>query len=229
MQLIFCDESCHLEKDNIDFMILGAIRLPKEKKEKIYKEIKEIKEKHNLSAKFEIKWTKVSISKIEFYEEIIDYFFQNKNLEFRAVIASKKNLKFGIYDKNDDYDSWYYKMYYQLLNKFIESRKKNRIFLDIKDSRGGKKIKLLKKILTTKEFVGDINQVPSNTSEVLQITDLLIGALGYYNRKLNNNKGKVKLIDKILFRTEELGIDISNSTRLKDKKFNIFYWEGRKR
>ena len=75
----------------------------------------------------EIKWTKVSLGKVEFYEDIIDYFFNNDDLKFRAVIASKENLVFGN-EENDDYASWYYKMYYQLLNNFMDMYKKNRMF-----------------------------------------------------------------------------------------------------
>lgn len=195
----YCDESCHLENDGINFMILGSIKLPREKKEIIYKEIKDIKIKHGLSPNMEIKWTKVSLGKIEFYEEVIEYFFKNPNLKFRAVVASKENLVFGN-EENDDYASWYYKMYFQLLNKFMSPRRKNRIFLDIKDSRGGKRIKKLRDILIwenmNRKFIRDINQVHSNTSEVLQLTDLLIGALGYYNRGLNSNKGKMRIVKK---------------------------------
>lgn len=225
----YCDESCHLENDGINFMILGSIKLPREKKEIIYKEIKDIKIKHGLSPKMEIKWTKVSLSKVEFYEDIIDYFFNNDDLKFRAVIASKENLVFGN-EENDDYASWYYKMYYQLLNNFIDVYKKNRMFLDVKDSRGGKRIRTLRNILIrknkNKKFIGDINQVHSNTSEVLQLTDLLIGALGYYKRGLTTNEGKTKIIGKILEHTIKRNIDISGTTRLGEKKFNIFYWEG---
>jgi hypothetical protein len=228
----YCDESCHLENDGINFMILGSIKLPREKKEIIYKEIKDIKIKHGLSPNMEIKWTKVSLGKIEFYEEVIEYFFKNPNLKFRAVVASKENLVFGN-EENDDYASWYYKMYFQLLNKFMSPRRKNRIFLDIKDSRGGKRIKKLRDILIwenmNRKFIRDINQVHSNTSEVLQLTDLLIGALGYYNRGLNSNKGKMRIVKKLLEYTNELGIDITKTTRIDERKFNVFYWKGEPR
>lgn len=225
----YCDESCHLENDKIEFMILGSVRLPREKKEIIYKEIKNIKIKHGLSPKLEIKWIKVSMSKIDFFEEIIDYFFQNKYLQFRAVVASKENLKFRN-EENDDYATWYYKMYYQLLNKFMSPRRKNRIFLDIKDSRGGKRIKTLRDILIwenrNKKFIEDINQVHSNTSEVLQLTDLLIGALGYYNRGLTTNEGKLRIVRKIFDYTSQDGLDITKTTRIAERKFNVFYWKG---
>jgi len=54
---IYCDESCHLENDNQKVMVLGAIWCPYEKKDEIFERIREIKIKHRMSPKFEIKWT----------------------------------------------------------------------------------------------------------------------------------------------------------------------------
>lgn len=104
------------------------------------------------------------------------------------------------------------------------------MFLDVKDSRGGKRIRTLRNILIrknkNKKFIGDINQVHSDTSEVLQLTDLLIGALGYYKRGLTTNEGKRKIVEKILEHTIKRNIDISGTTRLGEKKFNIFIGRG---
>ena len=63
---IYCDESCHLEHDNSPVMVLGAISCPKDKKSEMFNDIRRIKERVGLSTYFEIKWTKVSISKIDF-------------------------------------------------------------------------------------------------------------------------------------------------------------------
>lgn len=51
----YCDESCHLEHDNINTMVLGAIWCAKEKKSKIFGRIREIKSEYGLSRNFEIK------------------------------------------------------------------------------------------------------------------------------------------------------------------------------
>ena len=45
---IYCDESCHLEHDHQKIMVLGAIRCDKTYKSQIVKEIRAIKEKHNM-------------------------------------------------------------------------------------------------------------------------------------------------------------------------------------
>lgn len=57
---IYCDESCHLENDHQQVMILGAIWCSEDSSRSIAKRIKAIKAKHNLNPSFEIKWTKVS-------------------------------------------------------------------------------------------------------------------------------------------------------------------------
>lgn len=44
----------------------------------------EIKQKHGLSPQFEVKWTKVSPVKKGFYLDLIDYFFDDDDLHFRA-------------------------------------------------------------------------------------------------------------------------------------------------
>ena len=77
---VFCDESCHLQKDRSSIMVLGAMYCLNTKKKQIYSDIREIKNKYGLSSHFEIKWTKVSESKIEFYLELLDYFWQNSEL-----------------------------------------------------------------------------------------------------------------------------------------------------
>ncbi|GAI36440.1 unnamed protein product, partial [marine sediment metagenome] len=72
---VYCDESCHLENDRQKGMVLGAVWCPLEKTRDISKNIHGIKTRNGLNPKFEIKWAKVSPAKIEFYRDLIKYFF----------------------------------------------------------------------------------------------------------------------------------------------------------
>ena len=45
---IYCDESCHLEHDSQKAMTLGAIWCPDNKKDTVFKQLREIKEKHHI-------------------------------------------------------------------------------------------------------------------------------------------------------------------------------------
>lgn len=230
--LIYCDESCHLRYDKSNVMVLGGITCPESEKTKVFNELREIKIAHGLSSWAEIKWTKVTASKIELYQSIIDYFFANESLCFRAVIACKEGLDIDKYHEGD-YDTWYYKMYFQLLREMIDLRNEYRIFIDIKDTRGGPRTKKLKEVLCNnkwdfaQERLKDISQIPSHDSEIMQICDLLIGALSYYHRGLyrlgDSNKGKNTILDQL----STYGISMDTSTPKYEPKFNVFIWKPR--
>nr|UVT38023.1 hypothetical protein cemce18_00019 [uncultured bacterium] len=62
-----------------------------------------------------------------------------------------------------------------------------RIYIDIKDTRGGSKVKELRKILCTSNYdfsqkiIERVQITHSHEVEQLQLADLLIGALSYYH------------------------------------------------
>ena len=68
---IYCDESCHLENDSHKSMVMSAVWCARQDKNQLFERVKEIKLKHNLTSQFEIKWHKVSPSKLTFYRELI--------------------------------------------------------------------------------------------------------------------------------------------------------------
>src|SRR5436853_2259265 len=105
---VYCDESCHLEKDQAGVMVLGAAWCLRERRQEITKRLREIKTKHGLNSSFEVKWGKVSPGKVEFYNDWLDYFFDDDDLHFRAVIVPEKH-KLRHADFKQTHDAWYYK------------------------------------------------------------------------------------------------------------------------
>lgn len=75
---IYCDESCHLEHDGEKYMILGGIICEKYNRKIIKNDIIAIKRKNGLKETAEIKWNKVSPSKLSYYKELVDYFLKQK-------------------------------------------------------------------------------------------------------------------------------------------------------
>ncbi len=226
---IYCDESCHLENDNNRIMVIGGVICPIECRKQIYEDIRDLKVKNNISSYTEIKWTKVSDSRKDFYLELINYFFNNPNLGFRAIFLDKSELNHKKFHQTSD--EFYYKMYYLMLKGIFESNSQYNIYLDMKDTLGFKKIQLLKEIcnkLQTRkgysyELVQKIQEVRSHEVELVQLSDLLIGAVSYVNRGLNSNPTKLELIDLIKKRTGYSSLTVS--TFLKESKFNLFHWE----
>jgi len=229
---IYCDESCHLENDRIPVMLLGAIWCPHDQKKSISKEIRQIKMQNN--ARGELKWTKVSNSKLSFYLKVLDYFFCKEGLNFRCVLVDGKERLNHSYFNQGSHDSFYYKMYYQLLLNIVD-RKDSRfnIYLDIKDTRGSRKIRELNTILHNKlsdnerSIISHIQLVRSHESEFVQLADFLIGAIAYHNRQdiQKKNSAKNDIIEKIKTYT---GTDLLNSTSPWEEKFNLFVFTPRR-
>lgn len=227
---VYCDESCHLENDRQKAMVIGAVWCPVESARSISLDIKTIKKKHNLSRQFEIKWTKVSNSKSEFYIELANYFFSNDELHFRALIVPDKNVLNHDKFPGQDHDLFYYKMYFHMLHPILCPDATYRIYIDIKDTLGISKQIKLHDVLCNKQrdfqrdVIERVQQIRSHESEILQLADLLIGAVGYENRNCSGNAGKERLIEFIKSQTH---YDLRCSTFLREAKFNLFCWRGR--
>lgn len=225
---VYCDESCHLENDHQLAMVLGAVWVPFEKVRKIAVHIREIKSKHGLKPDFEIKWTKVSPAKINFYLEVLDYFFDDENLHFRALIVPDKSLlRHDVHGQN--HDTWYYKMYFDMLKVILSPHEKYRIYLDIKDSRGGTKVNKLHEVLSnnmydySRSIIERIQIIRSHEVELLQLTDLLIGVVSYVNRQIESSKAKIALVNRM---KERSGYSLMRTTLLREGKVNLFRWRA---
>lgn len=238
---IYCDESCHLQNDKQSVMVLGAIHCPASSKEKFFLAIDEIKRKYDLIPKFnkdpkenrtyyEIKWNKVSKSLIDFYKELINYFFNEEDLSFRVlVVPDKSKLDYEAYGHT--HDTFYYKMYFSMLKAILQPEYAHNIYVDVKDTRSREKVHKLEQVLRNdkydynKEIIKKVQQVRSHEVELVQLADLLIGAVAYVNRGLNTSDAKNELIELIRNRSE---YSLQKSTLIKEKKFNIFIWESSK-
>jgi hypothetical protein len=225
---IYCDESCHLENDGYGIMVLGAVWCPFSKRREITTRIREIKLRHGLAADFEIKWTKVSPAKKDFYIDVLDYFFDDDDLHFRGIlIADKSRLDHSRF--NQTHDDWYYKMYFTMLKTILDPKAKYSIYLDIKDTHSGAKERRLLRFLRghvndfEANIVKQLQSIRSHESELLQLTDLLIGAIGYLNRGFSSNQGKLDFIKRFQKRSHR---SLRTKTLPLENKVNLFIWEA---
>ena len=228
---IYCDESAHLEHDHLPVMVLGAIWCPLEKTHEIAEQIREIKIQHNLSAEFEIKWIKIGPAKQSFYLDILDYFLGNSDLHLRAlVVPDKSKLRHDNF--GHDHNTWYYKMYFDLLKMLLETGEHYRIYLDIKDTTSTAKIQKLHDVLCNntydfnRKIIERMQMVRSHEVEQIQLADLLIGAINYAVRDLKTNSAKVAFIERM---RKYSGYSLQQTTPLQEKKINLFFWEATER
>lgn len=238
---IYCDESCHLQNDKQSVMVLGAVYCPASKKDEIFFRIDELKRKYNLiptyntnpkenRTYYEIKWNKVSKSQLEFYKDVINYFFTDDHLSFRVLVVPDKS-KLDYKEYGHTHDTFYYKMYFSMLKAILQPEFAHNIYVDTKDTRSREKVHKLEKVLRNdkydynKEIIKKVQQVRSHEVELIQLADLLIGAVAYVNRGLNSSEAKNELIDLIRLRSR---YSLLKSTLIKERKFNVFIWESSK-
>lgn len=226
---VYCDESCHLEHDQQKAMVLGAIWCPLDKSREISVRLREIKQKHGMAAQFEVKWTKVSPAKTGLYLDLVDYFFDDDDLHFRALIVPDKTKLRHDAIPGQDHDTWYYKMYFDMLKVIFRPDARYRVYLDIKDTRGAEKTAKLHEVLCnnmydfSREVIERLQLVHSHEIEQLQLADLLIGAVSYLNRNLHGNKAKEALIARI---QERSGYSLLKTTLYREDKVNLFHWQA---
>lgn len=224
---IYCDESCHLLNDQNKTFVLGAIWVEKEKTVSIFEDLRQLKAKHDLPAHFEAKWTKISQSKADYYCDVVRYFFNNRDLHFRSVVVPDKSvLDHSAFAQ--DHGTWYYKMFYVLLNLILKENSEYSLYLDIKDTKSNLKVLELKRILNIASVediaVTKAQQIRSQEVEIMQLVDILIGALSYKYRSLEENEGKKKVIETI---EKSIGNKILASSARGEEKFNILVWKPR--
>lgn len=226
---IYCDESCHLEHDGQPVMVLGAVWCPLEKTCEIAVRLLEIKQQYGLPVHFETKWTKVSPGLLKFYLETLDYFFDDDDLHFRALIVPDKT-KLRHSDFAQTHDDWYYKMYFDMLKVILSPEAHYRVYLDIKDTRSADKVARLHEVLSNekydfkREIIERVQTVRSHEVEQVQIADLLIGVISYANRGLTTSAAKTSLVNRMRLRS---GYRLTQTTLYKENKVNLFRWQPR--
>ncbi len=220
---IFCDESCHLQNDGWDIMSLGAIKLPSDEYEKIKDNIKEIKLKHKNP--FEIKWTKLSYSRMPLYKELIDYFIDS-SMTYRVVtIINKQDLNHDMF--NQTHSEFYYKTYYLVLKKIMNEYDSYKVYMDLKDTRGKEALTNLKDVFKNSYElpIPFMQHIRADESQLLQLTDLFTGAVSYKMRGLDGSKIKLEIIDYI---ERRLGIRLNTTSSFSNEKFNKFIQDPKK-
>lgn len=228
---IYCDESCHLENDDINVMGLGAVWCPQEKLGEINKRIKDLKIRNNISLNLEAKWTKISPGKLNFYLDLINYFFDDDDLHFRGVIIPDKSiLNHEIF--NQSHDDWYYKMYFEMLKVILSPNHNYEIYIDIKDTNSHEKAQNLKKVCSnsmydfSQSIIRRLQPIRSNEVQIMQLVDILLGAVVYENRvfpdnhKMSSAKGNVIELIK-----DRSNYTLKKTTLLREEKMNLLVWE----
>ena len=222
---IYCDESCHLERDRQPIMVLGAVWILADKAPEVARRLRELKARHRMPDRYELKWTTVSKGREDYFRDVLDYFFDDDDLHLRALLAPKDSLRHDHHGQT--HDEWYYKMWFDVLKVLLAPEKRFRIYFDYKDTQGTRRLKKLHEVLSnnlydfSREIVERIQLVRSHEVDVMQLADFLIGIVCYANRGLTGSVVKSALVDRMKARSK---LRLTHTTLLRTDKVNLFRW-----
>ena len=217
---VYCDESCVealFDKESHKYAVIGGVWIPSESRSELKIALNKIKEKYNLLG--EMKWQKISPSTIDMYKEIIATFFTSDNIRFRAICINSAILDHNKFNQGSG-ELGFYKFYYLLIQQWLLNDNTYNIFVDYKVNGNRHRVKDLGNILqnTTMATVKQIQSLPSHESILIQLADILSGAVASAHNNENTSEAKLAIRSLI---EEYLGHKITGTSRL-EQKFNVF-------
>ena len=223
---VYCDESrpevLYGDGSADKYMVIGGIWLPKEQRENIKSEVKALRDKHNVHG--EIKWKNVSPSRLNFYVDLVKLFFSTDSLRFRCIVVNSERVDLDYYHDSDS-ELGFYKFYYQLLYHWCEPLKDYWIFLDYKRNKESDRLHTLSDVLNNASFsfIKSVQAIESKESLLIQLADVLIGAVGYKYNNYDTSDAKLKILEVI---ERHIGHPIQRTYKTA-RKFNVFEIELR--
>jgi len=220
---VYCDEA-HPDvftstKPRAQFLMIGSLWLPASLRNEIKQKVLLLREQHNTWG--EIKWSKVSPNRKDFYIGLVDLFYNYADdLRFRCIAVDREQVNLKLH--NNDGELGFYKFYYQLLHHWILDFNEYRIFCDAKTNRDLKRLPVLKRCLTRANLtskISDIQSLHSREVVLIQLCDLLLGAASSrLNGTLQEGAAKTSVVERL---EEKLGKQLA-PTHKAEEKFNIF-------
>ena len=125
-------------------------------------------------------------------------------------------------------------MYFDMLKVILSPKDRYEIYIDIKDTNSYRKAQKLKEVCSNSMYdfsqsvIQRLQPVRSDEIQMMQLVDLLIGAVGYQNRVFPNgttrSQAKIDIIELIKKRSNYL---LTRTTLLRESKCNLFVWDAR--
>ena len=149
-------------------------------------------------------------SRLSFFQALVDLFFSNPELRFRAVVVSRRETNF------DDTEEMFQKVYYQVFNNWLDRRDSYRLFIDRRIDERDRVDTLRRCLIDTFQFgnsVKFVEEVESHENEHLQLE--------------GSSAAKLQICRDIC-RNLNTSTLASYETWPSEQKFNVFHFRGRR-
>ena len=157
-------------KPKAKYLMIGSLWLPADLRNEVKNKINALRERHDTWG--EIKWGKVSRSRLGFYIDLIHLFmsYRKDEFQFRCIAVDRERV-----NQDSDYggaELGIYRFYHEVLNLWTNSRNNYRVYCETDN----KCFQKFKRVLLGANVPADIQALPSREVVLIQFTDLLLGA-----------------------------------------------------
>ena len=223
---VYCDESGQelfgTRPTGEHYVLIGSLWI-RTANRKAYKDhIAELRREHKVGGEF--KWTRVSPSRLNFYLQLVRFFFeQSDEMRFRGIVLRADEMDAVRFHESDN-ELMFYKFYYQALHHWILDFNRYRVFVDTKTNRVHNRIPILEKCLRYANIssIVDVQALPSHEVDLLQLVDVLMGAVSYKFHRRDTSAAKIGVLAEI---ERRLGKEIGPTWR-SENKFNVFLFKS---
>lgn len=233
---VYCDESRQTQDR---FMVFGGIVIPVANVEPLNQAMSLWREAHKMHA--ELKWKKVSNQKFAEYKALVDLFFSlagSGSLAFKSVVFDTSQIDYKQYHKGDR-ELGFYKFFYQfLLHNFgpYATSDEDRMLVFFDERHTKYKLSTLYTVLNRgirkkygrkADVVRSLQVLRSHDCEIMQVADVLMGAVGYQNNdchlRLGAKRAKIELAEYIAQKANLLSLKQNTPYRM--RHFGIWLFQ----
>ncbi len=218
---IYCDESRHEGQSSQKYMVIGGLWVLRDRRRDLLEGLHAIQRQHEIRG--ELKWGKVSRSRLAGYRAVVDFLAQRDDMHFRCIVVDKTKVDHDKYFQSDR-QLGFWVFYWHCLKQWMGNENTYYVSIDFKPESLHSGPRRLRKVLENecikRGWLKSLECVDSKENLFCQTADVLIGAVGYEQNELSGEGPKKELcthVAKAFHRRDLKGTDSPSCL-----KFNIF-------
>ena len=209
-------------------MLIGGLWVPWDAELTVRASLLKVRAKPEYQLRAEMKWTKVSRKMLPAYKDFVDVFFEHASLSFKCIVLDKHILDYRAFHRGDK-ELGFYKFYFQLISRHLVPGNHYWLFTDELRNRKTDRLETLQLTVNrwcmkTKgvEPLRHVEPRRSHDDDLIQLTDILLGAIAYSWNEFDTSEAKLSLITHI---AQRLGWPtLRLATRPDAPKVNVWKW-----